>query len=60
MSKVKHYEQIIDRARRTNPSNRDSIIAECRWHIEQIQAEADAFNESWARMKQIKNARKEA
>lgn len=51
---IKHYEQVIERARRNNPSNRDDIIAECRWHIEQIEAEYKKFNASWARLKQIK------
>ena len=51
---IKHYEQVIERARRNNPSNRYTIIAECRWHIEQIEAEAEKFNAAWARLRKMK------
>ena len=54
-----HYQQIIERAKRFNWSNRDTIIAECRWHIEQIEKRTAEFNENWARLKQLKRSRTE-
>jgi hypothetical protein len=46
-----HYEQIIARANRSDWSNRDTIVAECRWHIEQIERQAAEFNAGWRRFK---------
>lgn len=55
MQSINHYQQVIERAKRHNWSNRDTIIAECRWHIEQIEKRATEFNKRWARLKQLKN-----
>lgn len=57
MQSINHYQQVIERAKRHNWSNRDTIIAECRWHIEQIEKRAAEFNEKWARLKQLKKSR---
>jgi hypothetical protein len=52
-----HYEQIIARANRSDWSNRDTIVAECRWHIEQIERQAAEFNAGWRRFKQAGRAK---
>lgn len=52
-----HYRRVIARAERSDWGNRDAIIAECKWHIEQLDKQAAEFNEKWSRLKQLKKSR---
>ena len=60
MSRRKHFEQIIERAKQSDWSNREAIITECERQILSIEKEAAEFNAKWRRLKEMKRNRKAA